>query len=511
MSALSNFLIIFLTYIGILLVIAPVFFFLNKKKDLSSSRYRILLAFILFIVLSLLIIFSHVLMATVFPSVSQIVRDNILTAIYTMWWIILAYNLDVWLGFFVWDGIFSLNGVRMVPRVLTGMISGILYLIIIALMMRIVYGKSVTALLAASGVVAFGLAYSMRASIGEIFQGIIVALSGNIRRGDYVQVDNVRGTIAEINWRSIKILDENMMTNIFPNSVFSNKIVQNFSHPTKEYRARTSVVVDIKHDILEVKKIITQAVGDPLCVNLVGSEVRIGKIEANRVTYKVKVFVTIPEFKAVDAMLSSIKQHFTRHGISYTADQLNDEARYVPQEKEKENEDYEAIKVFLKKNSVLSHLVEEELDQLSHHLRKRDYCFPERIIIQNEKKHSLFYIESGEVLTYSTQADGSELEMRTLKAGEVFALKSCLLGEARRISARAKEKAVLYEIEQSAMKKLFKERPKIVEKFSEILSLRESENVDKSQKTDAEKKAHEEEMKSAKMRFMKQLNKLLKD
>ena len=126
-------------------------------------------------------------------------------AMATMWWLSLAFIVNESLKRFVWLGVLSERGQRKVPRLLTDFVAVGVYLIAIMAVMHFVYEKPITAIAATSGAAAFIIGYSAQSTLGELFAGVSLNASGKLRKGDYVRIDDIYGTVHDVDWRSVTV------------------------------------------------------------------------------------------------------------------------------------------------------------------------------------------------------------------------------------------------------------------------------------------------------------------
>jgi small-conductance mechanosensitive channel len=96
-------------------------------------------------------------------------------------------------------------------------------------------GVSVTPVLGALGVGGLAVALALQDTLSNLFAGLHVIASRQVRVGDYVKLDSgEEGYVTDIQWRntSIRALANNMI--IVPNSKLASAIVTNFYVPEKE-------------------------------------------------------------------------------------------------------------------------------------------------------------------------------------------------------------------------------------------------------------------------------------
>jgi small-conductance mechanosensitive channel len=117
-------------------------------------------------------------------------------------------------------------------------------------------GISVTPVLTALGVGGLAVALALQDTLSNLFSGIQVIASKQIRTGDYVQLDSLEeGYITDITWRNttIRALRNNIV--IIPNSKMASAIVRNYSLPEKEIAFSVDVGVSYDSDLEKVEAV----------------------------------------------------------------------------------------------------------------------------------------------------------------------------------------------------------------------------------------------------------------
>lgn len=96
-------------------------------------------------------------------------------------------------------------------------------------------GYSVSSILAGFGIGGIAVGMAAKEAIANIF-GSFEILSDHVYKvGDYVKLDNLEGTVEEINMRSTKIRDlDNFLINV-PNNIAANAIITNVSRAKKRF------------------------------------------------------------------------------------------------------------------------------------------------------------------------------------------------------------------------------------------------------------------------------------
>jgi small-conductance mechanosensitive channel len=132
-----------------------------------------------------------------------------------------------------------------------------LIILIIGLLVALqTVGISVTPILTALGVGGLAVALALQDTLANLFSGIHIIASKQIRPGDYIKLETGQeGFVTDINWRStvIKALSNNV--SIIPNTKLAASIVTNYSFPEQEMAVLVQVGVGYASDLETVERI----------------------------------------------------------------------------------------------------------------------------------------------------------------------------------------------------------------------------------------------------------------
>lgn len=117
-------------------------------------------------------------------------------------------------------------------------------------------GVRIGTLLAALGIGSLAVALGLQDTLSNLFAGVYVTLSRNIRVGDYIKLESGQeGYVTDIGWRATKIrmLPNNLV--IVPNGKLGQSIITNYDLPDKELAVLVQVGVDYASDLGRVEQV----------------------------------------------------------------------------------------------------------------------------------------------------------------------------------------------------------------------------------------------------------------
>ena len=115
---------------------------------------------------------------------------------------------------------------------------------------------SITPILTALGVGGLALALALQDTLGNLFAGLNILISGKVKVGDYIRLQSgEEGYVTDITWRntSIRQLSDNCV--IIPNSKLASTVATNFNLPRTDLWITVSLTVASDSDLEKVEKI----------------------------------------------------------------------------------------------------------------------------------------------------------------------------------------------------------------------------------------------------------------
>ncbi len=121
-------------------------------------------------------------------------------------------------------------------------------------------GISITPILTALGVGGLAAALALQDTLSNLFAGLQIIASGNIRQGDYIKLENgIEGFIADISLRNTIIRQPTNNSVIVPNLKITTAVIINYSLPEKEYDFFVDITIHNKNEISKAEKIALSA------------------------------------------------------------------------------------------------------------------------------------------------------------------------------------------------------------------------------------------------------------
>ena len=408
----------------------------------------------------------------------------------TLWWLLVAFTFNAGIKRYVWRGLLTRDGAPVVPKLVTEFMAFFVYVLAIMVVMHFVYEKPITAIAATSGVVAFILGYSAQSTLGEVFAGISLNLARPFSRGDNVVIDDIWGTIDDVNWRSVTIrtLNGEMLT--IPNSRVASNNILNRDQPVRSLRRTLNIEVDYDASPDVVRRLLIEAMKESRHVveSPPPGVVFLGYGDLG-MRYDARFWLAsfADWWRAGDEVGAAIWHAFRRAGIRFAFRRRDIFTAHDP--------DYAGIPpaaapepdlfALFRALAIFERVTDEDIEALVAGAARRTFGWPERIIEEGAAGDSMYLIVEGAVEVTVKQPDGTRLEVAELGPGEAIGIMSLLTGEPRSATVRAQQDVVVYEIAAPALQRVFDRHPETVELIAERVAEIQIENERKAAEYEA--------------------------
>lgn len=197
-----------------------------------------------------------------------------------------------------------------------------LYLVLILVLLSII-GVSLSGVLTAISALLLAVGMALQSNIANLANGIIIVSSHMFKKGDYIIVNGVEGSIEEINFLFTTIMTTDNKKITIPNSTIINNSVVN-SGANKTRRIDFTFGVAYESDVEQVKKIVIDVMMSdgrvlldppPFC--------RLKYLQESSIDFFANCWVDKEDYWDVYYyVIENVYNEFKRHGISIPYNQI---------------------------------------------------------------------------------------------------------------------------------------------------------------------------------------------
>ncbi len=482
---------------GVSMVVAPLILLGILLAALAGrwrrfARFPKTLWFLQLLLWSLLLLSAEALILHSMRSrISDFYLEHVLLTFDVLWFVNAAVFVKKAIEQFVWIPLEARTG-RTIPTLVRRMAAFSVYLLAFFGIVAFAFKYKLTGLLATSGLLAMIIGLAVQMNISNIFCGIALSLERPFRIGDWIRINDMKGKVVNMTWRSTRIQTsfENVIS--IPNSAASETIVENYYFPENLYWEGFTVHIDPIHPPARVEKLLHDAV-----------------LSTTDVLEPWVLFAGVNEWSAIYWVYFSAEEygsrweyrrdvwknvwvHLNNAGIDFA---IKDRKRHQFRQKDATREEPLAI---LEEIDLFQAFPDAAKLALSRQVGRLQFSPGEIVIREGDEGDSLFIIVEGVVGVWTESETGEQIEIIRRGAGDVIGEMALLTGEARTATVKAATDSILYEITKSDIAPLLKSQPKIVERLSTILAERKIE----TQAARDENRALDEMKKSIRNKFL---------
>lgn len=179
-------------------------------------------------------------------------------------------------------------------------------------------GIRLDALLAASTVVLVGIGFGLQNIAQNFVSGLILLIERPVARGDFVQIGQAYGSVADVGMRATRVVTRDEVTIIVPNSELVTAQVINHSVPTTNLRIAVRVGVGYGSDTAKVKEaLLSVARADTALLADPASEVRFDDFGESSLAFTLLVWIANPreDLRTASRLRFAIDAAFRAGGI----------------------------------------------------------------------------------------------------------------------------------------------------------------------------------------------------
>lgn len=184
-------------------------------------------------------------------------------------------------------------------------------------------GIAITPLLTALGVGGLAIALALKDTLANLFSGIQIIASRQLRPGDYIKVESgFEGVVQDVNWRNTTISELSNNLVVIPNEKLAQSIFTNYQLPDAELTVSVPVMVPYGSDLDEVEHVAleaaTAALDDMHAVVRDRPYVRFRDLgdAAVSLTVNIRTPQFADQFKARSYLIKRLYDRFTRAGLA---------------------------------------------------------------------------------------------------------------------------------------------------------------------------------------------------
>ncbi len=159
-----------------------------------------------------------------------------------MWWLVPARLLQICIERFVWVPL-ELSTGRRIPTVFRMMVGTLIFVLAGFGIVAFVLGKTITSLLATSGVLTLIVGLALQSNLKDIISGIMLNLERPFVIGDYLMLNKNPVRVVDVSWRTTRLETTVGSIIALPNGKMSDSEIENMTKQAK-FKVISQVALD---------------------------------------------------------------------------------------------------------------------------------------------------------------------------------------------------------------------------------------------------------------------------
>jgi potassium-dependent mechanosensitive channel len=371
-------------------------------------------------------------------------------------------------------------------------------------------GIDLSSLTVLAGVLGLGFGLGLQELASNFVSGLALLFEQQLRVGDFVEVEDIFGTIEQISIRSTILRTSDRRFVIVPNHLFFQKNVTNWSYQSPETRIHIPVFVAFGSDtVLVTETLLVAARLESRVLRYPSPTVWFRKFGESNYEFELLVWINDPpDFNDIHSSLNflieqelhragieipfpqrelrlhnSLSEHFDfkepfTAGVEASADfkrpsnsySILDSTLSGQKRPERSGIKLRSLRVLLKQVSYFAKCSDPQLRMLIEQGYRRFFRHEQVICKEGEPGDSFYIVLRGQVEVISEKLDQ---EIAILKPGDFFGEISLFTGSPRSATVRAKEDTTVFVVDHRALQLLLQNYQELAEQIAEALAQRQ--------------------------------------
>ena len=360
-------------------------------------------------------------------------------------------------------------------RLFQDVFGALLFLGAVVASLGFVLALPIRGLVATSGALAIILGLAIQSTLSDVFAGIVLNTTEPYHVGDWVAVDDVEGTVVEMNWRATHLLNGRGNVVIVPNAVAAKAKITNHSRPSSVHGIALALDISPEYSPKRVLEALESALSG--CRSLLSSPASFAHIKStdvNAVRYEIVGYVVDMGLmtSVSNELFDLCFRHLNSAGVvlrplsSFAGPSAMPAA---PIDSERSEEGQLAL---LRHVDMFRSVEQADLLPLTNYLLRREIASGEQLLSPDAVTDILTIVSSG-VLSVSIGDGDFKREIARFGPGDTFGEAGLLTGSPAGVYVAALTSTVLYTLDKEHLSPFLKSHPEVASKLCTLLSRRQ--------------------------------------
>ncbi len=422
------------------------------------------------------IILPLVAMSIVFTQVLEYPRGStLMKLVETFIWILVINVLLALVNVIFFSGHGSKEKKTKVPQLFLDIFRVVMVLFGAAVVLSMVWGADLGGLVTALGLGSFVLGLALQDTLGNLFSGIALVYEKPFSEGDYIEVEDQRGQVIEMNWRAIRMETREKELIVIPHLVIGQGTIKNFSRPTSIHIMKTEIGFSHQNPPNKVKEaLLGTCYSTPGILHDPEPEVKTNEYKESKVVYEVEF--AIGNFKdhedIMDDFMSRVWYTTRRHNLVMPMTQMK--LHHAHQMVDTEKHKLSQLENSLEKLPQMLPIDKSNVKELIDGSEIQYFGKGENVIQQGDLTGSLYVILEGKASLEISDKKNETVIIGELEQGDFFGEITVFTEKFSSFSVRAQEDLKVISVSQNEVLEMVELNPKLAEHLDEMMDARRS-------------------------------------
>ena len=420
------------------------------------------------------IILPTIAMSIILTQVMEYPRSSTLMKLLeTFIWILVINTLLAIVNVIFFSGKDSKNKKTKIPQLFLDIFRVVMVLFGAAIVLSMVWGADLGGLVTALGLGSFVIGLALQDTLGNLFSGIALVYEKPFSEGDYIEVEDQRGRVIEMNWRAIRLETREKELIVIPHLVIGQGTIKNFSRPTSIHIMKTEIGFAHENPPNKVKEALLKT-----CFSTQGilhdpePEVKTNAYTESKVVYEVEF--AIGNFKdhedIMDDFMSRVWYTSRRHNLVMPMSQMM--VHQADQSSDLEKRKLSQLENSLKKLPKMLPIEKTKVNELLDGSEIQYFGKGEQVIEVGDPTGALYVIMEGKAIMETMIESSGKVVIGKLDQGDFFGEITLFTGKFSTFSVTALEDLKLITIFPNEVLEMVELNPKLAQHLDEMMDVR---------------------------------------
>ena len=359
------------------------------------------------------------------------------------------------------------------PKLFRDLIRFFLILISTAIVLSVVWKADLGGLITALGVSSIVIGLALQDTLGNLFSGIALLFERPFSIGDWLELNDIKGKVVEINWRSVHLLTRELELLVIPNAVLSKEVIRNYHLPQKLHVEPVDIGFSYDDPPNKVKRVLKKtALATKGVLDKPEPVIQTINYNDSSIDYRVRLFLAdydkVPQIR--DEFITRIWYAANRNNLNIPFPIRT--VYHKPPVKDREEERLQQFVQYLKTFPSFMYLEHDDLRELARDATLKYFGVGEVAIDRETIQRNIYLIIEGVAKISVLNSYGKAIEIARISQGEFFGEMSLVSSNSSLVSVTAIEDLEVLVIKTETVQDILDSVPRLSREIGEVIENR---------------------------------------